>query len=358
MKCAFYEHLPQYTVGITRELGKSVELDVFFNSISQSYQVPNCTLKTGTLSFPNYKRPSTILGLFHQMLRIREYDLVHVNSSKQAVSAYLANVLYGLQYIYTNHGLIRLNSQETQKSDQKEHQMLPRIARNARAFVTVSHFTAKILYERYGMKPYVIHHGVDLDRFNPLINGRVVRSQFSNSDKIILSVIRLHRDKDPFTLLKAATTICKRYDARFVIIGSGPLASQAEQFIRKKSLHSRVQIVPYVSWHDINTYYAACDLFVMPSLDEAFGMVITEAAACGKPVIASKSGAFPEILGNRGCFFEPRNAEDLVDKISQLLADTKEREEVASNGYQRIIENFKWEIAAEKYLKLYNLSAQ
>lgn len=355
MKCAFYEHLPQYTAGISRELGKSVELDVFFNIKSRPYEIPNCRSKTGSLSFPNYKNPTTIVGLFQQILRLKDYDLVHTNSSRQAISAYLAKKLYGLQYIYTNHGHIRSNTIESQKSDQKEHQMLPRIAKNARAFVTVSHFTARILYKRYGITPFVIHHGVDIDRFNPHIDGRAIRNRFSNSDKIILSIIRLHPDKDPFTLLKAASTVCKRYNVRFVIIGSGPLASQVDQYIRKENLKSKVQIVPHVSWYDINTYYAACDLFVMPSLDEAFGMVITEAAACRKPVIASKSGAFPEILGNGGCFYEPRRAEDLADKISQLLADEQELEEVATNCYNRTIENFKWEFAADKYLKLYHL---
>jgi len=356
MKCAFYEHLPQYTLGVTREIGKKVELDVFFNIDSQSYTIPNCKIKTGRLSFPNYRRPSTLWGLFHQVMRLRDYDLVHTNSSKQAISAYLANRLYGLRYLYTNHGHLRLDSAGFQKSDQKEHQMLPRVASRAKAFVTVSHFTAKLLNQRYGLKPLVIHHGVDLDLFNTTIDGDIIRNQIPDSDKIVLSVIRLHQDKDPFTLLRAAAAVSTKHRVKFIIIGSGPLTSQAEHFVRKNELQSVVQIIPYVNWKDINLYYAACDLFVMPSLDEAFGMVITEAAACGKPIIASRSGAFPEILGTRGCYFEPRNAQELADKISLLLSSRQEREEIAQDGYQRVIKNFRWEIAAEKYLKLYNSS--
>ncbi|RDE14615.1 MAG: hypothetical protein C4K48_06095 [Candidatus Thorarchaeota archaeon] len=219
--------------------------------------------------------------------------------------------------------------------------MLPRIARKARTFVTVSHLIAKLLFERHGMKPLVIHHGVDVDRFNLRMNGDSVRNEFSKSEKIILSVIRLQDDKDPFTLLGPATTVCKKHDVRFVIIGDGPLVSSARLFVIKNNLGSKVHIVPYVSWHDINTYYAACDLFVMPSLDEAFGMVVTEAAACGKSVIVSEFGAFPEILGNGGCFFEPRRAKELADRISQLLTNAEERDEVASNGYRRMIDNFR-----------------
>ncbi|MFW9964861.1 MAG: glycosyltransferase, partial [Candidatus Sifarchaeia archaeon] len=219
MKCAFYEHLPQYTLGVAKELGKNVELDVYFNKDSQPYSIPNCRAKVGTLSFPNYRRPSTFFGLLNQIARLRTYDLVHANSSTQAISAYLANRLYGLKYIYTNHGHVRFDSAASQKSDQKEHQMLPRVAKHAMAFVTISYFTAKRLSQIYGFKPLVIHHGVDLNRFTPKINGGLIRNQLSKSDKIILSVMRLHKDKDPFTLLEAAAIVSAKHHVKFVIIG-------------------------------------------------------------------------------------------------------------------------------------------
>jgi len=353
MKCAFYEHIPHYTVGLGKELAKKVEVDVFCDTNSRTYRIPGCSARKAYLSLPKYRNPKSLVDLLRQIGQLSHYDIVHVNSSKQGVSSLAASNLWGVPYIYTNHGLPRLDTPETIKVDNKEHLLLRRIARGSKGFVTISNYIKKMLSKRYGVKPYVIYHGVDFSRFNPRINGKRVRFKHALKDRIILSVMRLHPHKDPFTLLRAASHVAKKNNVKFVIIGSGPLANQVRRFVEKNDLSRDVLLIPQVDWFEINEYYAACDLFVLPSLVEGFGIAVVEAMACGKPTLVANSEALPEIVGKAGCLFGPRDSEDLAEKMLHLLSSDGERQELASKGYDWVRETFRWNIAARKYLELY-----
>jgi glycosyltransferase involved in cell wall biosynthesis len=353
MKCAFYEHIPHYTTGLGKELAKKVELDVFYNAKSRAYRIPGSSAKRASLSLPNYRSPKSLVDFLRQIGNLLHYDIVHVNSSKQGVSALAASKLSGVPYIYTNHGLPRLDTPETSKVDEKEHLLLHRVARGSKGFVTISNYIRKMLSKRYRVNPYVIYHGVDFSRFNPHIKGERVRSKHTLKEGIILSVMRLHHHKDPFTLLRAASHVAKESNVKFVIIGSGPLGNQVRRFVEKNDLNRHVLLIPHVDWLEINEYYAACDIFVLPSLVEGFGIAGVEAMACGKPTLVANSGALPEIVGKAGCLFEPRDSKDLAEKMSHLLSSKGERQELGLKGYNRVKERFTWEIAAKRYLELY-----
>jgi len=351
MKCAFYEHIPHYTFGLGKELGKKAELDIFFNSSSKLIGVPRCSAKRGFLGFPMYRRPQSLLALLHQVSSLSRYDLVHVQSAIQGVSASLANRIYSIPYIFTNHGIPRLDVPSSRNIDEKEHLLLPKIAKRSSSFVTISNYTKKLLLNRYDLNPEVIYHGVDFDTFNPHISGNSVRRNYFTKGKIVLSVMRLHPHKDPLTFLKAIPQIIKKEKAIFIVVGSGILEAELKDFVKKNKIRTHVILLPHVD--DINRYFAACDVFVSTSLGEPFGMVAIEAMACRKPVVVSNSGAFPEAVGDAGLFFEPKNSMDLADKIVWLLSNRSVREELAFRGYNRVQDKFRWDIAAKRYLQLY-----
>ncbi|MEM3587017.1 MAG: glycosyltransferase family 4 protein, partial [Candidatus Jordarchaeaceae archaeon] len=100
--------------------------------------------------------------------------------------------------------------------------------------------------------------------------------------------------------------------------------------------------------------YRAADVFVLPSINEAFGMVILEAMASGTPCIVSNSGACPEIVQDCGLIFEQGNYLDLAEKILQVLENNNLAQTLASKGYESSRKVFSWEKAVAQYEKLYS----
>jgi glycosyltransferase involved in cell wall biosynthesis len=93
---------------------------------------------------------------------------------------------------------------------------------------------------------------------------------------------------------------------------------------------------------------------VFPSIYEAFGIVLLEAMACGKPVVASNVGGIPFVVeeGKTGLLFESGNVEDLADKIVTILKDEELREKMGEAGRERAKE-FTWDKIAERTVEVY-----
>lgn len=99
-------------------------------------------------------------------------------------------------------------------------------------------------------------------------------------------------------------------------------------------------------------FYKGAAVFVMPSLEEGFGIPILEAFACGCPVVSSNRGSLPEIGGDATLYFDPLDANDMAGKISRVLEDKKLRQKLVKRGLKRYKE-FSWKDLAEKTLEVY-----
>lgn len=101
---------------------------------------------------------------------------------------------------------------------------------------------------------------------------------------------------------------------------------------------------------EISLWMNACDLFVLPSLRESFGIVQIEAMACGKPVVATRNGGSEELIKNgvNGLLVEPGNAYDMAEKIKISLEKDWNNNEIVSYA-----NNFKWDKVCQKILNIY-----
>lgn len=100
-------------------------------------------------------------------------------------------------------------------------------------------------------------------------------------------------------------------------------------------------------------HHRAADIYVNTSLSEAFdSFTMLEAMVSGAPAIAYKKSSMPEILGNAGLLVE--SEQELAEKILMVLSNNSLRMILSRKGYERVLRNFRLELTAEKYLKLYN----
>jgi glycosyltransferase involved in cell wall biosynthesis len=190
----------------------------------------------------------------------------------------------------------------------------------------------------------VIPPGVDTDRFNPKNNGQTIRERFGlGSSKVVMFVGRLTFHKGVNHLIDAAGLY---RDAKYLIVGSGPEEARLKSLAAASPNAKNIIFTGKASAEDLPHYYAACDLLVLPSVSrlEAFGLVMLEAMASGRPVITSDMPGMREVVvdGVDGLLAEPLDAHDISEKIRILLEDDEKRKQFGANGRSKVEERFTW----------------
>lgn len=165
-------------------------------------------------------------------------------------------------------------------------------------------------------RPRVVHNGIEVDRF--LRNRAETRAQLEREfdipagAKLAVTVSVLRAAKGVEVLLDAVERLPGVY---FLIVGDGPKRAEWQALALSNQTAERVRWAGYR--HDVETILAGCDLFVHPSLDDAFPTVLLEAMAAGLPVVASRVGGIPEIVedGVTGILVPPGDAAALANAI-------------------------------------------
>nr|WP_321258503.1 glycosyltransferase family 4 protein [uncultured Pseudodesulfovibrio sp.] len=164
---------------------------------------------------------------------------------------------------------------------------------------------------------------------------------FSKEGKNILCVGRLVEDKDHGTLLRAfAITMQDHQDARLTIVGDGHLKQNHRQLATLLGIADAVTFMPGQT--DLTSLYAACDIFALSSSTEASPNVLMEAAAAGKPVVATNVGGIPRLILDQktGLLIDRQSPEAMGQALSKLLTDTHLRREMGQAAQGHIKKSF------------------
>jgi phosphatidyl-myo-inositol dimannoside synthase len=214
----------------------------------------------------------------------------------------------------------------------------------------------------------VIPPGVDCQRFQVSANAETLKTERGLMNrKVILFVGRLARRKGVREFIQhSMVDILKRVpDACFVIAGDNPteslahhddVAGEIHQVIIRLDLSEHVRWLGAVSAAELVQLYALCDVVVLPVLDlefdvEGFGMVALEAAAAGKPVVATRVGGVPDAVkdGMSGILVEPGNYKSLSEAIISLLKNPSTATSMGEFGRQRVVSEFSWSSVVSHY---------
>ncbi|HDR00481.1 MAG TPA: glycosyltransferase family 1 protein, partial [candidate division WOR-3 bacterium] len=196
-------------------------------------------------------------------------------------------------------------------------------------------------------------NGVDLARFRP---DAEVPPEAGRLRPYVLFVGRLEQRKGLEVLLRAMPAVCSRHPAvRLVVVGSGPLERQCHRLCAELGIADRVRFVGRVEGDRLPGWYAGAELYVSPALGgEAMGIVLIEAMAAGRPVIASRIPGYDEVIADRrdGILVEPGAGPALADAISGLLTDPARCRELTAAGL-RTIERYAWPRVAGQVEQVY-----
>jgi glycosyltransferase involved in cell wall biosynthesis len=234
-----------------------------------------------------------------------------------------------------------------------------KVLREADSIIVASHavFNETVKLVDGPEKIHLIPNGVDLARFNPSLDGSAIRKLYGIEDKKIVFTLRAQypRYGVSYLVLAAKLVLSSLRDVVFIIGGEGPLKRYNKELARRLGISSNVIFTGRIPQEVVPLYYAASDIVVVPSLQEAWGLVATEAMGCGKPVIASKVGGLPDqvIDGFNGFLVPPRNTRALADRILYLLENPSEARRMGLNGRRLAEERFDIEKRIDKIIELY-----
>lgn len=227
-------------------------------------------------------------------------------------------------------------------------------------FIAISEFIKRRLI-RVGIaeaKIDVVYNGVDTGRFAPDPGARERLAQdlpIAPGDFVITGAFSLLPWKQPAVLLDACALLARRgVPVRLLMAGAGPLLAELQSRSLQLGLAERTHWLGHSG--RLETVLQACDVFVLPSIGEAFGNVLAEAMACGVPVVASRSGGIPEIVdhGRTGLLVEPRKPEALATSIETLAHDPDFRTRMGRHGREEVCRRFSVENSTRRTLEIYS----
>jgi glycosyltransferase involved in cell wall biosynthesis len=160
--------------------------------------------------------------------------------------------------------------------------------------------------------------------------------------------------KGVFYLLHAMTLLPDSVTLTVVDEGA-PFKTYAPQLVQRLGLTSRVTFTGKISAESLRRFYTTSEIVVLPSLYEGFGLPAAEAMACGTPVVATRAGALPEVVGEEGAglLVPPRDPQALAGAILRILQDEAGRGKMGVMGRQRVESLFTWAKVAERTVEVY-----
>jgi glycosyltransferase involved in cell wall biosynthesis len=216
-------------------------------------------------------------------------------------------------------------------------------------------------------KVKVVHLGLDFERFDPdLVNADAQRKTWgADSDTIVVGLVgRIDPAKGQGTFIKAAAGLMKNLRVsekiRFVIVGEETLGSTSDYLSELRAMVAQFRLEDQVIFagfqENIPEIMRAFDVFVMPSRQEAFGLVAIEAMAMECPIVISRGGSAEEIVGNEefGLTVRPEDAFDLQKKLRWLIDNPLERIKMGQRARSHVMVHYDRKTRVRKTLEIYD----
>ena len=233
------------------------------------------------------------------------------------------------------------------------------ILKRADKIVAISRYT-KMSLGCFGVsmdKISIVHPATDLNLFHPGRDVSEIQQKYTlKNKKIILTVGRLDMRKGQDMVIRSLPSVLGDFpEVIYLIVGKGDDETRLISLVRENKIENYVYFIRDVRREELHLYYNLCDIFIMVSREvkqtgnvEGFGIVYLEANACGKPVIAGRSGGVEDAVidGYTGLLVNPENLQEISNAIVTLLQNKILAEELGKNGLKRVREYFTWKRAS------------
>ncbi|QDT34645.1 glycosyltransferase family 4 protein [Thalassoglobus polymorphus] len=323
------------------------------------------TLSTwGVASWSGFNGYWRIFKRVLKVVRREKITMIHAGRClPEAVVAMAVKKLKGTPYVFYVHG----EDVNTAWSSRELTFLVRRALNSATYCIANSQNTARLLQEDWGLpaeKIQVLHPGVDTQRFMPEERSLSIRESLGWGDRtVILTVGRLQKRKGQDMLIRALPAIREQFpDVLYSIVGDGAQRESLERLAEELGVKESLQFQGETTDEELAACYRQCDLFALPNREidgdiEGFGMVLLEAQASGRPVLAGDSGGTAETMDidKTGVIADCTSPEPLAEAILKLLNDEARREQMGREARGWVVSQFDWSALARQAGELFGV---
>ncbi len=272
-----------------------------------------------------------------------QFDVISAHYAlTSGLSGFIAS-LAGRKYVVTFHG-----------SDLRMRTISKLAASRASAVVSVSSWIKEELSNLGIRVNRIIPGGIDPDLFTGLPSREEAKGMLGLSGYIVLSIGAFTYAKGFDLIPLISSLVLREVDAKFVLIGNGPLLKDLKAQVSSLGLEDRVYFVGRKNPREVPLYYRAADVLLHPARYEGYGLVALESLAAGTPVVATDVGGLRDAVrdGIDG-FLVKQEPRAIASKVIALLKSEDLRRKMGENGRRRALKRT-WRIVAKEYVEVFN----
>ncbi len=277
------------------------------------------------------------------------YDLIHIhlwNPGSCRYAFFAANHL-NIPIVTTEHDPFELTG--------VKRQIKNICLKKTSQTITISQDNYGLLGEYYEVpdrRLKLVHNGIEIDRF--LDTEKCQNLPIQKDEIVITCIAELHPRKGHKFLLRAFKKLQEEVPhikSALILVGQGPIEKELkEEYSDKNNIH-------FLGWrNDIPQILRSSDIFVLPSLKEAFGLVILEAMASEVPVIATNTGGAVDIIkdGKTGYLVPPSSSEKITEAIRLILQNADQKRDIIASALENVKQNFTAERMTQNTIEVYD----
>lgn len=307
----------QFLISAVQQLGHSLRI-VSMNDMEKQMHERAILFPCGKRS--RFKKARFVFFALREVFRFKP-DTIFCGHVNFAPLCWIINKLFRVPYTIFTHGVevwnltgIRLNS-----------------IQNSQKIAAVSNYTKQRLIKKLGDhhqgEVFLLFNTFDQEQFKPTQKPKhlLEKWNFNEKTKILFTLARLSKAeqyKGYDKVISVMRNVLKEVpEAKYLIGGTGDDVNRIKSLIQKNGLNGKVILTGFIDDNEVEDYYNLCDIYVMPSKGEGFGIVFLEALSCGKLVIAGNSDGSrdPLLDGELGILVDPDNLEELEKAICDGL---------------------------------------
>ncbi|MCU1648275.1 MAG: glycosyltransferase family 4 protein [Nocardia sp.] len=316
-------------------------------------------LEVATMWTAGFPEPRTFSQRAAKLLRARaaEFDVVHDN---QCLGYGLLDIARHLPLVATiHHPITRDREVDLAAANWRRKPFLrrwygflgmqQRVARQIPDLITVSSSSANDIAADFGVSPQQLRTvplGVDTELFrpraSPRVPGRIVA--VASADKPLKGISHL---------LNAVARLRNTHALEVRLVAKLEANGPTEKLIAELGIADIVTAVSGLGDEDLAQLLSSAEIACIPSLYEGFSLPAVEAMASGTPLVASRAGALPEVVGGCAELVEPGNVTELTRVLGELLDSPERLRHLSAAGRRRALEVFSWEAVAAQTVSVY-----
>ncbi|WP_241385659.1 glycosyltransferase family 4 protein [Rhodococcus sp. CH91] len=355
---------PELDPGVTLTKVPSLDLyrddDPFRTPRPSEYRDLIDVLEVATMWTAGFPEPRTF-GLRAARLlqdRLADFDVVHDN---QSLGSGLLRIAEDFPLVATIHHPITRDRELDLASATTWRRritlrrwygflrMQERVARRISTLLTVSDNSADDIRTAFGIDPGRIHTiplGVNTEVFAPRATERV-------SGRIVCVASADAPLKGVPTLLEAVAKLRTEREVELVLVSKLAPGGATEKLIDELAIGDVVRTVSGIDDDELAELLASAEIAAVPSLYEGFSLPAVEAMSCATPLVASRAGAIPEVVGDAGLLVPPGDAQQLAAGLAALFDDPAERRGLGEKARARVLERYSWAAVAARTADVY-----